>query len=205
MLRRVSPALFEAPAGQRVQIVSRSQSNDGVNAARFEYGGTVLMPPQVIGGLPGCTFTIAPFGQRKRFEALVVFSPAAGDSARYDLFEVTGGGGQVDLQEHVSKSDSAPLIDFVIEGTAAAVGAPPPGPAGAPAPVGAARPPRRAAKKKKKATAVRKKTKKTAVKRKPAAAKKKASKKKVAVRKKRATRRKSTASKRKSARRRGSR
>jgi hypothetical protein len=183
MLRRVSPALFEAPAGQRIQIVTRSQSNDGVNAARFEYGGTVLMPPQVIGGLPGCTFTIAPSGLRKRFEALVVFSPNAGDSARYDLFEVTAGGGEVDLQEHVSKGDSAPLIDFVIEGTAGPAGAPPPpGPAGAPAPVRAKRP-RRAAKKKK-AAAARKKTKKTAPKRKPAATKRKAPKKKATVRKK---------------------
>src|SRR6266498_4898908 len=37
MLRRINAALFEAPAGARIEIVAESQNNNGVTDARFEY------------------------------------------------------------------------------------------------------------------------------------------------------------------------
>ena len=53
MLRRVNAALFEAPAGARIEVVAQSQNNNGVNDARFEYAGRIL-PRETIQGLPGC-------------------------------------------------------------------------------------------------------------------------------------------------------
>lgn len=115
MLRRVNPALFEAPRGARVQVVVESQGNNGVNDATFEYGGDRL-PRETILGLPGCSFTVA--GAR-RLEAGVVFDPGAPGSARYDMFEVENGV-RSDLNKSVEHSRSAPLIAFTIDPVAAA-------------------------------------------------------------------------------------
>jgi hypothetical protein len=113
MLKRVNAGLFEGRAGEQVQIVCRSQNNNGVNDARFEYDEVVL-PRETLAGLPGCTFTLR--RSIRRFEAMVGFEQSAGDSARYDLFEIDESGGQIDLQEFVRKIDSSPLIDFAIDG-----------------------------------------------------------------------------------------
>jgi dienelactone hydrolase len=113
MLKRVSGVLFEAPAGAEVQIVARSQDNNGVQDARFEYADTVL-ERESIQELPGCRFTVQP--GRERLQAIVVFHPEASRTARYDLFEVEPDGGLTDLEEMVEKLDSAPLIGFVIRG-----------------------------------------------------------------------------------------
>jgi hypothetical protein len=110
MLRRVNAALFEAPAGARIQVVAAAQENNGVNDARFEYAGQIL-PRETIQGLPGCSLTVA--DARKGLEAAVVFDPAAPGSARYDLFEIENGAA-LDLNKSTRNSDSAPLISFTI-------------------------------------------------------------------------------------------
>ncbi len=76
MLRRVNAALFEAPPGALIRVVVEAQGNNGVNDARFEYGGQIL-PRETILGLPGCSFTVADFSER--LEAVVVFDPGARD------------------------------------------------------------------------------------------------------------------------------
>jgi hypothetical protein len=115
MLKRVSAALFEAPAGVQTRIVCRSTANNGVNDARFEYDGRVL-PRETVAGLPGCTFLVGP--SIRRFQAVVVFDPDARAGARYDLFAIGSDGEEVALDEGVTKADSAPFIDFAIEGLA---------------------------------------------------------------------------------------
>jgi hypothetical protein len=119
MLRRVNAALFEAPSGARIQIVAESQGNNGVNAARFQFGTDVL-PAETILGQPGCTFDFG--GVRDLFEAVVVFDPTAPLSARYDLFEVENGV-TIPLGKFTRNSDSAPLIGFTIRPAAVAVAA----------------------------------------------------------------------------------
>jgi hypothetical protein len=133
MLRRVNAALFRAPAGAEVRVVARSQANNGVQDARFEYANTVL-DRETIQGMPGCRFTVD--GARRQLQAIVAFDPGASGNARYDLFEVEPDGGLTDLEEFVKKSDSSPLIDFVIEGVGVPAVA---GPVGAAGPAGMAR------------------------------------------------------------------
>jgi hypothetical protein len=117
MLRRVNAALFEAPAGARIQVVAESQGNNGVNDARFEYA-TELLPRETILGLPGCSFRVA--DSSEGLEAVVVFDPGAPGSARYDLFEVENGV-KSDLGKSTTASQSAPLISFTIDPVAVAV------------------------------------------------------------------------------------
>ena len=119
MLRRITSALFEAPAGQQIQVVTQSQRNNGVNDARFEYAGNVLDREQ-IQGLPGCTFIVA--ATRERLQAVVAFDEDAPGDARYDLFEVESGS-LSNLRKNVSKADGSPLIDFAIDAIAVAVAA----------------------------------------------------------------------------------
>jgi hypothetical protein len=149
MLRRVNAALFEAPAGATIQVVALAQGNNGVNDARFEYGGQIL-PRETIQGLPGCSFTVA--DSREGLEAAVVFDPAAPGSARYDLFEVENGA-TLDLHKSTRQSDFSPLISFTIRPEFIGVAA------GAVRPVEFPQPTRRrAAKRSKKKPAGKKKT-----------------------------------------------
>jgi len=172
MLRRVNSALFRAPAGARIQVVTQAQGNNGVNDARFEYAQQIL-PRETILGLPGCSFTVA--GTSEGLEAVVVFDPAAPGTARYDLFEVENGIANA-LQKSVTAANASPLIGFTIDPVGALV------PAG---PVGFAAP--RAAKGAKAKGEPATRAKKTA--RKKTAGKKKAGgKKKTAGKKKRARR-----------------
>lgn len=117
MLRRVNAALFEAPAGARIEVVADSRNNNGVADARFEYAGAVL-PRQTIAGLPGCSFTVQ--GTSGRLQAVVVFDSAAPGNARYDLSEVENGV-LSQLGKFTLKSDGSPLIDFTIDPVAAAL------------------------------------------------------------------------------------
>jgi hypothetical protein len=162
MLRRVNAALFEAPAGARIQVVAESRNNDGVNDARFEYAGNIL-PREIIQGLPGCTFDVD--AATAQLQAVVAFADTAPWTARYDLAEIENGV-KLNLGKFTMKLDGAPLISFAIEPVAAA--ARPPMTRSAP---GAAR--KRAGRKKKAA-----KRKRPAAKRKRPAAKRKATKKK---------------------------
>jgi hypothetical protein len=116
MLRHIVGDRFEADNGDQIQIVTRSQNNNGINDARFEYAGATL-PRQTIQGQPGCTFTVR--DGRKQFQAVVMFDGAATTSARYDLFEVDEVGGFVDLDRHVTKANSSPLVGLAVEGVAA--------------------------------------------------------------------------------------
>ena len=118
MLKRVTGALFEADAGSRIQLVVQARSNNGTEAARFEYDSIVL-PAQTILGHPGCTFAVVP--AIRQFEAIVVFDPAAPAGARYDLFEVNSAGGLTALGENVTSGASAPLIGFGVDGLRVAV------------------------------------------------------------------------------------
>ena len=118
MLRRVNAALFEAPDGARIELVAESRNNNGVIDARFEYAGTVL-PRETISGLPGCSFIVN--GTSGRLQAVVAFDPGAPGNARYDLSEVENGV-LSNLGKFTLKSDSSPLIDFVIDPIAAPVG-----------------------------------------------------------------------------------
>src|SRR5262245_7476570 len=111
MLRRVNSAVFEAPAGARIQIVSESQSNNGVNDSRFEYAGTLLNRERIL-GLPGCSFTVD--DSSGRLQAVVAFDDNAPGTARYDLFEIENGALR-SLGKFTLKSDGSPLIDFVID------------------------------------------------------------------------------------------
>jgi hypothetical protein len=113
MLRRITFDRYEADLGDQIELVAQSQSNNGVNDARFEYANKVL-PRLAIQGLPGATFTVQP--GRNRVQAVVAFAPGAGAAARYDLFELDSVGGLTDLRQHVSKMDSAPLVGFAVEG-----------------------------------------------------------------------------------------
>jgi hypothetical protein len=118
MLKRVTGALFEADAGSQIQLVVQARSNNGTEAARFEYDSTVL-PAQTILGHPGCTFAVVP--AIRQFEAIVVFDPGAPAGARYDLFEVNSAGGLTALGENVTSGASAPLIGFGVDGVRVAV------------------------------------------------------------------------------------
>jgi hypothetical protein len=163
MLRRVNAALFEAPPGALIRVVAEAQGNNGVNDARFEYAGQILLRETIL-GLPGCSFTVA--DSSERLEAVVVFDPGAPGSARYDLFEVENGV-KNDLQKSTRHSDSTPLISFTTDPVFIAV-----------ASRSRAAAPRAARK-----TARRKARKRTAVKKKPA--KKKPAKKKARTSRKR--------------------
>ena len=187
MLRRVNAALFEAPTGARIQIVAESQGNNGVNAARFQFG-TEVFDAETILGLPGCTFDFA--GVRDLFESVVVFDPTAPGSARYDLLEVENGVKRA-LGKFTRNSDSAPLIGFTIRPAAAGVAA---GAATAPSP--APKRPRAGLTGAKKRAAKKSPAKKSAASKKTA--KKKATKKKAGKRKSA----KKTPAKRKTSRRR---
>jgi hypothetical protein len=120
MLRRITFDRYEADLGDQIEIVAQSQSNNGVNDARFEYANNAL-PRLAIQGLPGASFIVLP--GRNRVQAVVAFDPAAGAAARYDLFELDSAGGLTDLRQHVSKIDSAPLVGFAVEGVQAAAAA----------------------------------------------------------------------------------
>src|SRR6266498_1723287 len=111
MLRRINAALFEAPAGARIEIVAESQNNNGVTDARFEYDGALLDREQIL-GLPGCSFTVAE--THARLQAVVAFADSAPGTARYDLSEVENGV-LSNLNKFTLKSDASPLIDFVID------------------------------------------------------------------------------------------
>jgi hypothetical protein len=141
MLRRVNAALFDAPEGATVQVVAQATGNNGVEAARFEYAGLILNPEQIL-GLPGCTFTVE--SDRELLEAGVIFDGAAPGTAQYDLLEVESGV-TTPLGKFVLKSDGSSLINFTIRPVPALV------PAGVGAGTGggrAGRPvPRKAAKK----------------------------------------------------------
>jgi hypothetical protein len=178
MLRRVNSALFRAPAGARIQVVTQAQGNNGVNDARFEYAQQIL-PRETILGLPGCSFTVA--GTSEGLEAVVVFDPAAPGTARYDLFEVENGIANA-LQKSVTAANASPLIGFTIDPVGALV---PAGPVGFAAPRAA-----KGAKAKGKPATRAKKTarKKTAGKKKAGGKKKTAGKKTTAGKKKRARR-----------------
>ena len=118
MLRRVNAALFEAPAGARIEVVADSRDNNGVTDARFEYAGTIL-PRDTIAGLPGCRFVVG--DTSGRLQAVVAFDPGASASARYDLSEVENGVLSA-LGKFTLKSDGSPLIDFVIDPVGVALG-----------------------------------------------------------------------------------
>ncbi len=120
MLRRINAALFEAPAGARIEIVAESQNNNGVTDARFEYDGALLDREQIL-GLPGCSFTVAE--THARLQAVVAFADSAPGTARYDLSEVENGV-LSNLNKFTLKSDASPLIDFVIDPVEQAVAAP---------------------------------------------------------------------------------
>jgi hypothetical protein len=126
MLRRVNAALFEAPAGARIELVAESRNNNGVLDARFEYAGAVL-PRETISGLPGCSFTVN--RTSGRLQAVVAFDPGAPGNARYDLSEVENGV-LSNLGKFTLKSDSSPLLDFVIDPVAAPLGMAPVTPGG---------------------------------------------------------------------------
>lgn len=143
MLRRVNAALFEAPAGARIQLVAESQNNNGVNDARFEYANA-LLPREVIMGRPGCSFTVG--AATEQLESVVAFSTAAPGSARYDLFEVENGV-MMNLGKSVRNSGGAPLIAFAIDPTFIAV--PRGGVIAAQPPIGAGTPATRMAPRKK--------------------------------------------------------
>ena len=120
MLRRVNAALFEAPAGARIEVVAESQGNGGVNDARFEYAGTIL-PRELIEGLPGCSFVVEE--ATAQLQAVVAFADAAPGTARYDLAEVENGV-KSNLGKFTMKSDASPLISFAIEPILVAARAP---------------------------------------------------------------------------------
>ena len=109
MLRRVGPNVFEAPGGARIQVVAESQGNNGVNDARFSYGGR-LLPLESILGLPGCSFTVADASER--LDAMVVFDANAAPSAHYRLFEVENG--VLSALEAPTATKFAPFTSFTI-------------------------------------------------------------------------------------------
>ena len=120
MLRRVNAALFEAPAGARIEVVAESQNNNGVNDARFEYAGRILAR-EIIQGLPGCSFIVEE--AIAQLQAVVAFADTAPDIARYDLAEVENGV-KSNLGKFTMKSDGSPLISFAIDPIAVAARAP---------------------------------------------------------------------------------
>ncbi len=119
MLRRINGALYEAPEGARIEVVTDAQNNNGVRDARFEYGGRELSRELIL-GLPGCSFIVET--SRQQLEAVVVFDPAAPGAARYDLFEVENGV-QNALDKFTLKSDQSNQIAFAIDPIAVAVAA----------------------------------------------------------------------------------
>src|SRR4051812_49658480 len=109
MLRRITFDRYEADLGDQIEIVAQSQSNNGVNDARFEYANNAL-PRLAIQGLPGASFTVLP--GRNRVQAVVAFDPAAGAAAPHDPFELGSAGGGTALRPHGSKNDPAPPFGF---------------------------------------------------------------------------------------------
>lgn len=107
----MNAALFEAPAGARIQIVAESRNNGGVNDARFEYAGTILAR-EAIQNLPGCTFNVGE--ETGQLQAVVAFSDTASGTARYDLAEIENGA-KLNLGKFTLKADGSPFISFAIE------------------------------------------------------------------------------------------
>jgi hypothetical protein len=99
-----------------VQLVVRQLGNNGTESAQFEYNGGSI-PTQDFGGHPSGTFSL--LAGNHSFQVGVVFDPSA-TAARYDLFQVDEGGGLAPLNASVRSSQSAPVIGFTINGTAAA-------------------------------------------------------------------------------------
>ena len=117
MLRRVNAGLYEEDEGADVELAVKASNNDGVEDATFDYDSTVL-PAHPIGGHPGCQFTVQSGTQQ--FRVLVVFSPSAPATARYDLFQVNAAGTLVPIAgKSVTNNGGTPLIGFGIDGEAA--------------------------------------------------------------------------------------
>jgi hypothetical protein len=113
MLRRVNAGLYEEEDGADIQLVVKATNNSGVEAAQFDYDSTVLHE-ETIQGFPGARFTVKP-GIRQ-FRVLVVFSPTAPATARYDLFQVNAAGTLTAVGKSVTNSGGTPLIGFGIDG-----------------------------------------------------------------------------------------
>ena len=107
----MNAALFEAPAGARIQVVAESRNNNGVNDARFEYAGAILAR-EAIQNLPGCTFNVGE--ETGQLQAVVAFSDTAPGTARYDLAEIENGA-KLSLGKFTLKADGSPFISFAIE------------------------------------------------------------------------------------------
>jgi hypothetical protein len=112
MLQRVNGALFEAQAGERIQIVAVLASNPGASGAKFEYAD------RIVDNDPGepaqCTLEI----ERgiNQFEAFVFFAAGLPASARYDLFQIDQAGNPDPLDESITANVTLPVIGFGIDG-----------------------------------------------------------------------------------------
>jgi hypothetical protein len=126
MLTRVTGALFQGDAGEKVQLFVVQQGNLGPEQATFAYNNTALQTRSVLGH-PGCEVTLQ--AGIRQFETLVVFNPASPAAARYDLFQVNSAGGPAAMGENVTRAALTPAIGFGIDGApvAAVVGAGSPG------------------------------------------------------------------------------
>lgn len=122
MLRRVNAGLYEEDEGADIQLVVKATNNGGVEAGQFDYDSTVL-PQETIQGFPGGHFTVK--SGIRQFRVLVVFSPTAPATARYELFQVNAAGTLTAVGKSVTNNGGTPLIGFGIDGVAveAAVGA----------------------------------------------------------------------------------
>jgi hypothetical protein len=117
MLRRVNAGLYEEDDGANVQLAVKATNNGGVEAAQFDYDSAVL-DQDVVDGSPGCRFTVK--SGTRQFRSLVVFSPTASASARYDLFQVNPAGTLTPVGKNVTNTGGTPLIGFGIAGVAVA-------------------------------------------------------------------------------------
>lgn len=112
MLQRVNGALFEAQAGERIQIVAVLASNPGASGAKFEYAD------RIVDNDPGepaqCTLEI----ERgiNQFEAFVHFAAGLPASARYDLFQIDQAGNPDPLDEFITARATLAVIGFGIDG-----------------------------------------------------------------------------------------
>jgi hypothetical protein len=113
MLTRLTGALFQGDAGEKVQLFVVHQGNLGPEQATFAYNSTPQQPRNVLGH-PGCELTLQT-GIRQ-FETLVVFNPASPAAARYDLFQVNSAGGAAALGENVTRAALTHAIGFGIDG-----------------------------------------------------------------------------------------
>jgi hypothetical protein len=117
MLRRVNAGLFEEDEAAAIELAVKAQNNNGTEAAQFDYDSNVL-GQDTVQGFPGGRFTVKP-GIRQ-FRVLVVFDPAAPNTARYDLFQVNAAGTLTPVGKSVTNTGGTPLIGFGIDGVAVA-------------------------------------------------------------------------------------